>query len=243
MDLEWPDFEPAEPRQPSRLETLAFLVTAAATLVAVLKGARPLIQILLSATALLIAIFLWHSSLSSAVREWRLRRRRTRKARAARPEFLRLEQRLSEFLSERDYRNLRHIINDIGGCNNEELFKICPPDYLNVFSPFLFRRHSWTKHAGGTKFLIAVNELVAMTASYNDDYVLQPLKRLKTSPRFTGLEPNARKYKEETIEAFRERWVKFLDDVTEFVAARKIDSAYNHDELAVPHFTRPNKLT
>lgn len=245
MTLELPSglIEP-EPRQPGRWEAFAVLVTALATLAVALAGAKPYVQALLAAATVSIAAGQWYSPLRTRLRGQGLRARRTRVARKVWPEFLRLEKRFSEFLSDRDSRNLRYIINDIGGNNDEELFQVCPPDYLNVFYPILSSRHSQTKTVREANFRIAENELVSMVNAYNNDYVLRSLQRLKNSSRFTGLEPSIRKYREGAIEAFRERWVSFLDTLTEFVAARNDDLEYEpYHEAIHASFERPKKLT
>lgn len=245
MTFELPDdlVVPGHGQQRSRWETFAPVLTALATLALSLTGAKWYSQASLGVATLLIAAYLWYSPLRSFVQQRRLRARRTRVARNTWPEFQQLERRFSEFLSERNSKNLRYIINDIGGCNETELLKLCPPDYLNIFYPILARRHSQISDVGEEDFRVAPTELISMVSSYNTEYVLQSLERLKTSPRFTGLDPNLRKYREEAIEAFREQWVRFLDDLTIFVDARNAELEYDpYQPPIAAYFERPKKL-
>lgn len=95
-----------------------------------------------------------------------------------------------------------------------------------------------------SEFRLAVSELVGMVASYNNEYVLRPLKRLTDSQRLTQLTPEMRKHPEGAIEDFRERWARFLDDLTEFVAARNNDFGYEpYHEAMHAYFERPKKLS
>lgn len=242
MTLELPDLVPGEPRQPSRWEIFAVLVTALATLAVGFAGAKPYIQALLAAATVLIAAGLWYAPLLAFLSVKRKRSRSNKIARKSWLALLRFERRFAEFLNAQDIRNLRYIINEISGRQDEELYKCCPPDYLGVFFSNLLGRHTEARRVREAAFRSAVTEFIAMVASYNSEYVLRPLQRLRGSQRFQQLPSQDRRYREEAIEAFRERWVLFLDNFAEFIAAYNDEVGYEPYHEAIPaYFDRPKR--
>lgn len=235
-----------DPQPHSRWDTVALIVAALAAVFSAVTQAQshPVYAVAFLVLVAISVAFLCYRPVAAWILNRKLHMLRNGLARKAWPEVLRFEKRFAEFINNNDPRNLRTIINDIGGRNDEELFKLCPPDYVNIFYPLLSSRHLLAKHVRELDFRISVNELIAMIASYNMEYVLKPMKRLKDNPRFTQLAPNDKQYREGAIEDFRERWVRFLDDLTEFVAARNNDFAYEPYHQAIPaFFERPKTLS
>lgn len=238
-------FQHQDPQPRSRWETVWLAVAAIASVfLAVTQGLSH--PVFAGAFLLLIAIaiaFVCYPPVAAWNRTRRMHARRNRVARKAWPAFLRFEKRFAEFINNNDSRNLRTVINGMCGQQNEQLEKICPPDYINVFYPLLSSRHAAVQGARELEFRLAVSELVGMVASYNSEYVLRPLKRLVSSPQFTQLIPDNKKHREGEIEEFRERWARFLDDLTEFVAERNNDFGYEpYHEAMHAYFERPKKL-
>lgn len=242
--MEGIQFQNPQPR--SRWETVWLAIAAIASVfLAVTQGlSHPVFAgtfLLIIATAI---AFVCYPPVAAWNRTRRLHARRNRVARKAWPAFLRFEIRFAEFINNHDSRNLRTVINGMCGQQNDQLEKICPPDYINVFYPFLSSRHAAVRDIRELDFRLAVTELVGLAASYNSEYVLRPLKRLVSSQQFTQLAPDIRKNREGEIEDFRERWVGFIDDLTEFVAEQNIDFGYaQYHEAMYASFERPKKLS
>jgi hypothetical protein len=79
--------------------------------------------------------------------------------------------------------------------------------------------------------------------SYNQDYVLEPLKRLKADQIIIQqLHPRVREDVEERMKAFREKWVRFLDDYNEFTDRTNHDLGYNYREAIGTYFERPKAI-
>lgn len=235
-----------DPPSRSRWDTVALIVAALAAVFSAVTQAQshPIYAVAFLVVVAILVAFLCYRPLAEWALEQKMRARRNGVARKAWPDLLRFEKRFQGFINNDDSRNLRTIINDIGGRREEELFKLCPPDYVNTFYPILSNRRLLTRHVRESDFRIALNELIAMVASYNTEYVLKPVKRLKDNARFAQLVPSEKQYREEAIEDFRERWVRFLDDLTEFVAARNNDFEYEpYHEAISAFFERPKKLS
>lgn len=244
-DLDFPGFQTHNPSPLSQWNTVAAVVTALAAILSVVTQAKehPIYADAFLALAALAVVSVVYTPVVAWIRTRKMRARGNRIARESWPALQRFENRFAEFLSQNDSRNLRGIINEIVGRQDDELYKYCPPDYLNAFFPNLLGRHAGARRVWEPAFRSAVTEFSGMVASYNDEYVLKPLQRLRGSQRFQQLAPQDRKYREEAIEAFRERWVRFLDDFTEFVAARNNDLGYEPPHGAMnSYFERPKKL-
>jgi hypothetical protein len=90
----------------------------------------------------------------------------------------------------------------------------------------------------------AMSEFRGMVGSYNDDYVLGPLKGLKTAQLLSQQPPHSKQHWEEAIEDFRERWVRFLDDLKEFLEKSNNDLRYEpYHEAISTYFERPKKFS
>lgn len=246
------NFQLQSPQPRSRWETVAVVAAIVVALAAVFSAvtqnqSHPLSADIFLGVVVFAVVFAVVVLCYRPVVTWNRRRIlrdvRNRVAREAWPKLLRFEKRFEEFLSTNDSRNLRYIINEIGGLSDPELFKLCPPDYLNAFYPSLSSRHRAMKPVREQQFRVAADDFITMVFQYNEEYVLKPLARLKDSPRFTQLPPDARKYRMAAIEAFRERWVKFLGDLTEFVGEVNGDFGYEpYHEAIHANFEHPKTL-
>lgn len=229
---------------PSLLNTVASIGTLLAAILAGVTQAKdhPVFAGLFLALGALAFSSVAYTPVVTRIRARKLRARRDRVARKSWAALLRFEKRFSEFLNNQDSRNLRYIISDICNRNDSVLCNYCPPDYLNEFFPNLLSRHAGAQRIGESVFRSAVTEFTGMVASYNSEYVLRALKRFRESPRLQQLTPENRKYREEAIEEFRDRWVKFLDDFKEFVDTANGDLGYEayHEALAAS-FERPKR--
>lgn len=127
---------------------------------------------------------------------------------------------------------------------DDELFKICAPDYLEVFYRIISTRHFLEKRVREKDFRLAATEFISMVSSHNTEYVLKPMRRLKESSRFKELAPEMRKHREEAIEDFRERWAGLLDDLIKFVETANNDFGYEqYQETIHVFFERPKRLS
>ena len=82
-----------------------------------------------------------------------------------------------------------------------------------------------------------------MVCSYNQDYVLTPMSRLKVSPFVGQLQPHAREHYEERMKQSREHWVRFLDDFKEFIDKTNHDLRYDDPREAIgTYFEHPKAL-
>lgn len=244
MNLDLSGFEAPSPRQPSRWEAFAVLITALATLAVVVTGAKPYVQALLAAATVLIAAGLWYSPLVTFACEKRAHARRDRIARKSWPEFLRLERRFAAFVNTNDSSNLRGIISAICSSNPQNVAKLSPPDYIDTFFPLISERHNGVKRVSEQEFRQCVLEFCATVGSFNREYVLGPLKRIAESSVFMTLPASTRDYHEKGIEDFRERWVRLLDDLKEFVERLNGEFKYEPYHQAMnAYFERPRKFS
>lgn len=203
---------------------------------------RPVYAGILVTVALLVSVSVFYRPIVTFARGRALRTHRNRVALKLWPEFLRLEKRFGNFISKDDPGSLRSILSEVCNRNPDELAKLCPPDYLNYFYPLLSRRHEERTHKHETDLFRAMSELRGMVASYNDDYVLGPLKRLRDGQRLAQLPPHSQQHSEDGVEDFRERWVRFLDDFKEFLEKANNDLGYEpfHEAIST-YFERPKK--
>ena len=241
--LNLPGFEAPSPRQPSRWEIFAAVVTALATVGVVVRGAKPYVQVLLAAATVLIAAGLWYSPLIAFAREKRTHARRNRIARKSWPELLRFEGRFAAFVNTNDSSNLRSIILEVCNRNPQEAGKLSPPDYIDTFLTLISERHKDVRIAGELEFRRCLSELCAIVGSFNREYVLAPLMRLAESSIFCDLPAATKQYQERRIEDFRERWASFLDNLKEFVERLNGEFKYEDYHQAIQaYFDRPKKF-
>src|SRR5260370_23557474 len=211
-------------------------LAAPAGLITQWKGNR-LLAFMLAAIALVAAVSTFYRPLAAWTRKYLRNLRRNRIARRSWQEVLRVEKRFGAFLNENDTVNLRSIISEICGKNPEEVAKVCGPDYLTDYYGLIHMRHLKESLKAHAAFRAALAELHQMVCSYNRDYVLDPFRRLNGIPVLGQLQPNAREHYKERTKQFRERWVRFLDDFTEFLDKTNHDLRYDdYREATGPSF-------
>ncbi len=195
---------------------------------------------------------------SRAIALFRIRRVRAVRNRAARlehSELLRFARRFARFANQEDASNLRYIVFSACGNNEEKCLELCPPDYMKDLLP-LFVRHLETRPAETEEhFCLAVQELYGLVASYNNHYVLEPFRRMRSgqwvvagrqpdpaNPNrgawLASLSEQNRAYVERQIEDFRERWAGFLDDMRQWL--ERVNESFGANLST--YFERPQKL-
>jgi len=240
LEVEPPD----RPTPPNPWQVISWVVTAlvaTASLITQWKGNR-LLAFVLVAIALVAAASTFYRSLAVRSGKYVQNLRRNRAARRSWQEFLRVEKRFGTFLNENDTLNLRNIISEIHGRNPDEVSKVCGPDYLNDYYGLIYMRHLKRRARTNTAFHLALTELHQMTCSYNRDYVLDPFRRLNGSIVIAQLQPHAREHYQERTKQFRERWVRFLDDLKEFLDKTNHELRYDHHEAIGTYFEYPKPL-
>ncbi len=238
--------EPQTSPPAKRWESVALVITAVATLFSVIAQGKqkPMYATILVAIALLAVVSVFYAPVMAFGRKRIQRGRRNRSAQKLWPEFQLLEKQFVKFLNKDDSANLRGIFSEVCNRNPDELAKLCPPDYLNDFCPLLTRRHDELNHRRESNFVLALSEFRMMVASYNDDYVLWPLKRIKNGQFVAQFPSHSKQHYEEGIEDFRERWVGFLDNCTEFLEKANNDFGYEpYHEAISTYFHRPKKFS
>jgi hypothetical protein len=236
--------QPERPASPNPLQIISSVVTAlvaTASLITQWKGNR-LLAFGLVAIALVAAISTFYRPLAMSTRKFLQNLRRNRVARRSWKEFLRIEKRFGAFLNENDTVNLRNIISEICGRNADEVSKVCGPAYLSDYYGLIYMRHLKKPVRTNTAFHFALAELHQMTCSYNRDYVLDPFRRLNGSQLLGQLQPHAKDSYQEKMKQFRERWVRFLDDLKEFFDKTNHDLRYDHREAIGTYFEYPKAL-
>ena len=229
---------------PNPWQIISSVVTALAAIVSVItqwKGNRVFASILV-AVALIAAVSVFYRPIAASVRTTMRNLRRNRIARRLWPEFLRFEERFGLFLNQNDSTNLRYILSEICGRQEDEVAKLCAPDYLDDYYGLIRTRHLKKRARTDAAFHFALTELHQMICSYNQDYVLNPLRRLKNSQVFGQLQPSARQPHEERMKEFRERWVRFIDDFKEFIDKTNHDLRYDPRKAIGTYFERPKVL-
>lgn len=167
---------------------------------------------------------------------------RNRKVRRYRPDLFLFDQRFARFVEANQSNNLRYILYNICGNNPDELAKLCPPDYLPRIFQLFAQRQEQHPPRHEADFSLAVLERQEMVSFYNDDYVQDPLRRLRRDQLLTKLPENYRLDAERKIEDFRDRWVRFLDDFQQFLEKLNNDFGYGPSEGFRAYFDRPQKL-
>lgn len=245
-DSDFPGFQTHNPSPPSQWNTVAAVVTALAAILSAVTQAkdRPIYADVFLALAALAVVSVLYTPVVAWIRMRRLRARRNRFARKSWPELLGFERRLGAFINPNDSTNLSGML--ISFCNqnfSDELAKLRPPNYIDVFYALLSQRHERTTRIRESEFRRAVTEFCALVRAYNDDYVLGSLKLLRGSSVFAALPVQNKAPLQEGIEDFRERWVKLLDDLKQFVdtANRELRYGPPHDAMNA-YFERPKKL-
>jgi len=236
---------PGRATSPNPWQVISSVVAALAAVSSVVvqwKGNRVFASILV-AVALIAAVSILYQPVAAYSRAYMLRLRRNLVARRSWPELLRIEKRFGGFLNQNDSTNLRGLISEVCNRNADEVAKLCPPDYLDDYYGLLRTRHVKKAERTGASFRLALSEIHQMVCSYNQDYVLTPMSRLKVSPVVGQLQPHAREHYEERMKQSREHWVRFLGDFKEFIDKTNHDLRYDDPREAIgTYFEHPKAL-
>jgi len=222
------------------------VITALATVFSVVTQGKekPGYAAILVAVALLAAVSVFYAPVMAFGRKSIQRTRRNRAAHKLWPDFRLLEKRFTHFLNKDDPGNLRNILSEVCNRNPDDLIKLCPPDYLNDFCPPLTTRHAEMNHGRERDLFLAMSEFRMMVASYNEDYVLGPLKRVRSGQLLAEFPAHSKQHYQERIEDFRERWAGFLDNCKEFLEKANSDLDYEpYHEAISTCFERPKKFS
>jgi len=181
--------------------------------------------------------------------------RRDKFAREQFPEFSELVKRFAQLTDSSDGKSIRNILFYGCGNNQTEFDRLCSPDYLKEIWPHFFARLG-KRSRNEAEFRNALKEFYTLAASYNNNYVLEPFKRMKnkqwmpaTTSNLTpelkswlsSLPEHHRTSVEAQIEDFRERWVSYLDDLVPFLD-RLHDSLGTSSSRIESYFERPSKV-
>jgi len=239
------DFEPADRRTPPNpwqiISAIVAALAAVFSAIAHWQQSRS-IAFILGVAALLVAASVFYRPMAATIRVRVRNMRRHRVARRSWQEFLRIEKRFEDFLNAQDTINLRNIISDVCGRNEDEVSKLCGPEYLGDYYGLIRMRHLKNPASTNTAFHLALTELHQMVFSYNRNYVLDPFRRLNGSPVLEQLQTHARESYQERMKQFRERWVRFLDDLKEFLDKTNHDLQYDYREAIGTYFEYPKTL-
>src|SRR2546427_1034382 len=160
-----------QPKPPNPWQILSSVVTALVAVVSLItqwKGNR-VFAFVLVAIALIVAISVFYRPIAARAHTHMRNLRRSRIARRVWPEFLRIEKRFGTFLNENDMTNLRYILAELHGRQEEAVAKLCGPDYLTDYYALFRTRHFNNSARTGPSFRLALTELHHMVFSYNRD--------------------------------------------------------------------------
>lgn len=239
----------------SAIQTTAAVVVAVAAVFSVIAQSKdnPKLAIELVGLSLLLFAASFANRLLSSFQASRVRAARDRAARAEHSELLRFGRRFAQFTNSGDWSNLRNIVCNVYGNDPDKCAEVCPPDYMRDLFPLFVQHLEKRPSENETQFLLAVQELYGLVASYNNHYVLEPFRRMRQKrwcPKETSnvvpnhvlwiesLSEGYRANTERQIEDFRERWVSFLDDMKEWL--ERTNESFG---VSLPvYFDRPHKL-
>lgn len=249
----------------SLIQTAATLVVAVAAVFSVLAQSKdnPRLAWALIFVALLVAGSTFSKPVIDFVRERKLRTVRNKAAKDHYVELLQFSRRFAKFVASGDPSNLRNIIFNL--CDNyiDKHAMICSPDYLREIFPHFQGRITREPPVSAARFYETLSELYCLVATYNRDYVIEPFRRMRSNlwPRIPSvierliegtdlskpdLGPWLASFPEQKkddavrrIEDFRERWVSFLDDFSQYLEnVNESAGLYN----LPTYFERPQKL-
>jgi hypothetical protein len=240
-------------------QTMSAIVMALAAVFAVIfqskgdpKFAWSLVALI--ALVLLASALMYTNRVLAFFKVRRLLAARNRMVREQSPELLRLARSFAQFANSGDWSNLRYIVFNAYGNNPDKCATLCPPDYMRDLCQFFLQHLETRPPENEGQFLLAIQEWYGIVASYNNNYVLEPLRKMRLkqwSPagNVSELVPDAVTWVESLpvnhqgivgrqIEDFRERWAGFLDDMKKWL--EKTSDAFG---TPLPtYFERPQKL-
>lgn len=234
------------------IRTAAAVVGALTAVITAVKG-NPYVAWGLAAFALVMTISVGGKRALTFVRVRRFQARRDKMAQAQHVELRGLAKQFARFVNSGDWSNLRNIIFSACGNNSEKCAQVCPPDYMKDLCQFLLQDFETRPPENERQFLLGAQKLYGYISSYNNNYVLEPLRRMRVKQWHPAsasdfvpepvtwvesLPPNYREDTERQIEDFRERWAGFLDNTKQWF--EKVGELFG---TQLPSwFERPQKL-
>jgi len=240
-------------------QTMAAIVMALAAVFAVIfqskgdpKFAWTLVGLI--ALVLLVSALMYANHVLAFFRVRKVRAARDRAAREQHAELLRLARRFAQFANAGDCSNLRYIVANAYGNDPDKSAQVCPPDYMKELCPFFVQDLATRPPENEVQFLLEIQKWYGVIASYNNNYVLEPFRKMRMKRWFPAgnapdlvpdtvtwiesLPANNREYVGRQIEDFRERWAGFLDDMNQWL--EKTNETFG---ATLPtYFERPQKL-
>lgn len=250
----------------SSLEKAALVVTMLTTVLSFIFQWRqnPWLPLIFSAVALLVAASVLGGPAVRYVRSARARTRRNEFIRSQVPEFRQLVRRFAKFTDPKDGKNLWNVIYygcSANGGDESDFNRLCSPDYLKEVFPLFAEHLDKMPLQDEAEFVDAVKEFYTWATSYNQNYVVEPLKRMNARHWLAetkqkagvvgiaeGLVPQLygpwlstfnhdgiRTNVESGIADFRERWVGYLDVLQPY-----LENLQHHLGRNIPtYFERP----
>lgn len=239
--------------------TAATIVMALVSVFAAITRDPKIAWALVSLMLLTLAL-MYGSPVLAFFKARRIRAARDTAARAQNADLLRIAKRLYQFTHSGDSSNLRHIVSSAHNHDQDKCAQVCPTDYMKDLSQFLLQDFEARPPENERHFLLAAQKLYGFIASYNNNYVLEPLRRMRmkrwlpasAAPQpglsldlvpelvmwIEGLPINSRDHVGREIEDFRERWAGFLDDTKKWL--EKMSESFG--VMLPDYFERPQKL-
>jgi len=236
------------------IQTTATIVVALAAVFAVIVQSKDNPKFAGALVVLALAVVGWAFG-SRVIVSFQIRGVRTARDKAARAqhsELLRFAKRFAQFTSATDCTNIRPSIFSLCGNNVEKCAELCPPDYMKDLFPLFLQHLEAHPSDNVSQFLLAAQELKGLVASYNRYYVTEPFERMRMK---RWAIPNSSLVPElgswiaslplahqdnagRQIEDSRERWVRFLDDMRQWL--EEVNGSFG---VKLPvWFDRPQKL-
>lgn len=230
------------PRKPTTSEVLATLIVPAlslvATIVALQRDQRIIAWLLLGVLFLSFAVG-FYSSVKSRVRESIADGRDQRLARRSFSEFRNFVRRFDEFAAAPSSRtDTLHaiVLGELcgGSSSNLEKFRIVPAELFHPFSLQLRSRVD-QQQRNLRNLLHGLEELSLLTRSYTRYCVLPMFDEFPQD-----LRPSLTERAKSNLESFRERYVRFLDDYSEYLDS--LAQSFSKPRIEPHYFPRPKPL-
>ncbi len=216
------------------INTILASLVALSTLLLAPWDKHPRLTIILLVIAFLLVILAFRNTAVRWYEVARARNRRGRFAHAQFPELVEFAKRFGKFVDSGDGKNLRNILFYGCGNNQDDFDKLCTTrDYFDDIWPHFFTRLQRIRSRDEVAFCNIVRELVTLVSSYNQSYVLDPLKRIDAKiwppvgrtdapkselvPWLVSLSDQHRANVKKQIKEFQQRWGRYLDDLELFL--------------------------
>lgn len=158
------------------VQTGATIAGTLTTVIVAIKGDPRLAWGLAALT--LPFVFIAGNRAVTLLRAWRFQERRDKMAQAQHTELVSLTKQFARFVNSGDCSNLRNIVFGACGNNPEKCAQLCPPDYMHDLCPFLVQDFD-TRSENEREFLLAIQKLYGYIASYNREYVNEPMRKMR----------------------------------------------------------------